>query len=88
MVVVFSPQLHEGQVRGLRQTLARRGRELEEMQLRPPVSVESAKRKLDKIRGRQYLRSQLCYEVNRTGQAGVQIRVWSDWLEYQRLLTR
>jgi transposase len=88
VVVVFSPQLYEGQVRGLRQTLSRCGRELEEMQLHPPVSVESAKRKLDKIRGRQYLRSLLCYEVHRHGQAGVQIRIWSDWLEYQRLLTR
>ena len=88
VVVVFSPQLHEGQVRGLRQTLARCGRELEEMELHPPISVESAKRKLDKIRGRQYLRSLLCYEVNRDGRAGVQIRIWNDWREYQRLLTR
>src|SRR5208283_3837228 len=88
VVVVFSPQLHEGQVRGLRQALARCWHELEEMALHPPVSVEAAKRKLDKIRGRQYLRSLLCYEVNRDGQAGVPIRIWSDWLEYQRLLTR
>lgn len=88
VVVVFSPQLHEGQVRGLRQALARCWRELEEMELHPPVSVEAAKRKLDKIRGRQYVRSLLCYEVNRDGQAGVPIRIWSDWLEYQRLLTR
>src|SRR5271165_5745991 len=88
VVMVFSPQLHEGQVRGLRQALARCWHELEEMALHPPVSVEAAKRKLDKIRGRQYLRSLLCYEVNRDGQAGVPIRIWSDWLEYQRLLTR
>jgi transposase len=45
-VVVFSPQLHAGQLRGLMQTLSRSWRELEEMQLRPPASVEAAKRKL------------------------------------------
>jgi transposase len=50
VVVVFSPQLHEGQLRGLRQTLSRSWRELEEMQVHPSKSVETAKRKLDKIR--------------------------------------
>jgi transposase len=88
VVVVFSPQLHEGQLRGLRQTMARCRRELEAMELHPPVSAAAAKRKLDKIRGRQYLRSLLCYEIDHDGQAGMKIRIWSDWLEYQRLLTR
>jgi len=88
VVVVFSPQLHEGQLRGLRQTLSRSWRELEEMQLHPPVSVEAAKRKLEKIRGHQYLRSLLCYEIHRDGQGPVRIRLWSDWLEYQRLIAR
>ena len=44
VVVVFSPQLYEGQLQGLRQTLSRSGRELEEMQLHPSVSVAAAKR--------------------------------------------
>lgn len=88
VVVVFSPQLYEGQLRGLRQTLSRSWRELEEMQLHPPVSVKAAKRKVDKIRGHQYLRSLLCYEITRAGKGPVRIRLWSDWQEYQRLLTR
>lgn len=88
VVVVFSPQLHEGQLRGLQQALSRSGRELEEMQLHPPGSVEAAKRKLDKIRSRQYLRKLLCYEITRDGQGAVCIRLWSDWQEYRRLITR
>src|ERR1019366_2670906 len=88
VAVVFSPQLYEGQLRGLRQTLSRSWRELEEMQLHPPVSVEAAKRKLDKIRRHQYLRSLLCYEITRDGQGPIRIRLWSDWQEYQRLITR
>lgn len=88
VVVVFSPQLHEGQLRGLRQTLSRSWRELEAMQLYPPKSVEAAKRKLDKIRRHQYLRSLLCYEISRDGQGAIRIRLWSDWQEYQRLITR
>ena len=88
VVVVFSPQLYEGQLRGLRQTLSRSWRELEEMQLHPSKSVEAAKRKLDKIRRHQYLRSLLCYEITRDGREPIHIRLWSDWQEYQRLITR
>jgi len=88
VVVVFRPQLYEGQLRGLRQTLARSWRELEEMQLHPPKSVEAAKRKLDQIRRHQYLRSLLCYEITRDGRGPIRIRLWSDWQEYQRLITR
>ena len=87
VVVVFSPQLYEGQLRGLRQTLSRSWRELEEMQLHPPVSVEAAKRKVDKIRRHQYLRSLLCYEITGDGKGPIRIRLWSDWQQYQRLIT-
>jgi transposase len=87
VVVVFSPQLHAGQLRGLQQTLSRSWRELEEMRLHPPKSVEAAKRKLDKIRRHQCLGSLLCYEVTRDGKGPLRIRVWSDWQEYQRLIT-
>jgi len=88
VVVVFSPQLYEGQLRGLRQTLSRSWSELEEMQRHPPKSVEAAKRKVDKIRRHQYLRSLLCYEITRDGRGPIRIRLWSDWQEYQRLITR
>jgi transposase len=88
VVVVFSPQLHQGQLRGLHQSLARRQRELEELGLCPRVSVEAAKRKLGKIRGRQYLRCLLCYNVDQDEHGAVRVSVWSDWPEYQRLVTR
>jgi len=88
VVVVFSPQLHEGQLRGLHQSMARRYREMEEMGLCPRMSAEAAKRKLGKIRSRQYLRSLLCYNVDQDEQGAVRVSVWSDWQEYQRLVTR
>jgi len=88
VVVVFSPQLHEGQLRGLRQTLSRSWRELDEMQLHPSKSVEAAKRKLDKIRRHQYLGGLLRYEITGDGKGPMHIRLWSDWEEYQRLVTR
>ena len=88
VVVVFSPQLDAGQLRGLRQTGSRSGREWEEMQWHPSVSVEAAQRRLDKIRGHQYLRSPLCYEMTRDGQGPIRIRLWSDGQEDQRLITR
>ena len=88
LVVVFSPQLHEGQLRGLMQTLSRNWRELEEIQLHPPASVEAAKRKLEKICRHQYLRKLLRYEITRDGQGPICIRLWSDREEYQRLVTR
>jgi transposase len=88
VVVVFSPQLHEGQLRGLHQSMARCHRETEEMGLRPRLSVEAAKRKLNKIRGRQYLRSLLCHHVDQDEQGATRVNVWSDWQEYRRLVTR
>jgi len=88
VIVVFSPQLHEGQLRGLRQTLSRSWRELEEMQLHPSKSVDAAKRKLDKIRRHQYLGSLLRYEITRDGKGPMHIRLWSDREEYRRLVTR
>jgi transposase len=87
VVVVFSPQLHEGQLRGLHQSMARSHRELEQMGQRPRLSAEAAKRKLEKIRGHQYLRSLLDYKIDTSEQKAVRICVWSDWQEYQRLVT-
>ena len=88
VVVVFSPQLQEGQLRGLAQSVARSCRELEEMGFRPHTSVDAAKRKLKKICGRQYLRALLCHQVDADEQGAVRVRIWSDWPEYQRLATR
>lgn len=88
VVVVFSPRLQEGQRRGLAQSMARSYRELEEMGLRPRTSLDAAKRKLNKIRGRQYLRSLLCYQADQDEQGWVRVRVWSDWQEHRRLAER
>jgi transposase len=88
VVVVFSPQLHAGQVRGLHQAMARSHRELAGIGLNPRLSTEAVKQKLAKIRGRQYLRSLLCFEVEADDTAGSRIRIWSDWQEYQRFTTR
>jgi transposase len=87
VVVVFSPQLHAGQLRGLHQSMARSHRELTEVGLSPRLSAEAAKRKLEKIRGRQYLRSVLCYRIDQDGQGPIRVCLWSNWEEYRRLVT-
>jgi transposase len=85
VVVVFSSKLHAGQLRGLHQTLSRSWREFEEMGLFARTTMEAAKRKLEKLRKRQYLRSLFCYRIDQDGQGPIRVGVWSDWLEYQRL---
>ena len=61
VVVVFSPKLHAGQLRGLHQTISKSWREFEEMGPLARTNMEAAKRKLEKIRNRQYLRALFCY---------------------------
>ncbi len=86
-VVVFSPQLYEGQLRGLHQYLARHASQLEKMSLRPSTTAETTKRKLAKMCARQYLRTVARCEV--TDEEGTtRVRVWSDLEEYRRLTTR
>jgi transposase len=85
-VVVFSPQLYEGQLRGLHQGLDRCWRELEQMGRQS--SVQAAKLRLAKICGRQYVRSVMRYEVNQDGQEYTEVRLWCDLEEYRRLTTR
>jgi transposase len=84
-VVVFSPQLYEGQVRGLNQHLARCGEQLRELGTAPRGTPEAVRRKLAQICGRQYLRTLVCYEVQ-NNEHGTQVRSWSDLEEYRRLL--
>jgi transposase len=85
-VVVFSPQLYEGQVRGLHQHLARCGEQLQELGAAPRGTPEAVRRKLAQICGRQYLRTLVCYEVQSNEQGVTQVRSWSDLEEYRRLL--
>ena len=85
VVVVFSAKLHAGQIRGLHQTLSKSWREFEERGSFARTTVETAKRKLEKLRNRPYLRSLFCYRIDQDGTGPIRISVWSDWLEYQRL---
>jgi transposase len=85
VVVVFSSKLHAGQLRGLHQTLSKSWREFEEMGSFARTTPETAKRKLEKLRKRQYLRSLFCYRIDQDGRRPIRVCVWSDWLEYQRL---
>lgn len=87
VVVVFSPQLYEGQLRGLDQAMQRCARQLGEMSLHPSPSVEAAKRKLNKICGRQYLRSLLSYQVDSDRPGAVRFRVWTNYEAYEHLAT-
>lgn len=87
VVVLFSPQLYEGQLRGLHQSLERSRRELEKMGCAPRLNAQAAKRKLDKIRSPQYLRSLLAYELEHDPQGALTLRLWCDSHEYQRLLS-
>jgi transposase len=87
-VVVFSQQLFEGQVRGLHQHLKRCAGQVEEMGLRPNGTVETVRRRLAKICGRQYVRSLLRYEVTADDQGHAMVRSWCDLDEYRRLTTR
>jgi transposase len=85
VVVAFSAKLHTGQIRGLHQTLSKSWREFEEMGSFARTTVETAKRKLEKLRKRQYLRALFCYRIDQDGTGPIRVSVWSDWLEYQRL---
>ena len=85
VVVVFSAKLHAGQIRGLHQTLSKSWREFEERGSFARTTVETAKRKLEKLRKRQYLRSLFRYRIDQDGTEPVRVTAWSDWLEYQRL---
>jgi len=87
-VVVFSPQLFEGQVRGLHQHLKRCAEQLQEVGLQPRSTPESLKRRLGKICGRQYVRNLIRYEVTTDKQGNPHVRLWSDLDEYRRLTTR
>lgn len=84
-VIVFSPQLYEGQVRGLHQHLVRCGEQLKELGTAPRGTPETVRRKLAQICGRQYLRTLVRYEVH-SNEQGTQVRSWSDLEEYRRLL--
>ena len=85
-VVLFSPQLYEGQLRGFHQGLDRCWKEVEQMGRQS--SVPAAKQRLSKIFGHQYVRSVMRCEVSQDGQEDPALRLWCDLEEYRRLTTR
>jgi transposase len=87
-VVVFSPQLFAGQLRGLHQHLARCGEQLKQVGLTPRGTPEAVRQKLKRICARQYLRTVVRYEVRSNEQGTTQVRCWSDLDEYRRLTGR
>ncbi len=88
VVVVFSSQLYEGQLRGLHQHAARVSDELQEMGLHPQGTPEAVQRRIAQICGRQYIRTLVRYEIVSGAQGRVEVRLWSDLAEYRRLQTR
>jgi transposase len=86
VVIVLSPPLHAGQLRGLRQSLDRCVPELTAMLASSRLTEAAAKRKLARLSARQYLGKLLCYEVTSDARGELHIRLWCDVAEYQRLL--
>lgn len=86
VVVVRSPKLYAGQLRGLAQTMARASAEIEDLLARcPRLGVETVRQRMQKICGRQYLRALLAYEVTTGPARGSRLRIWCDVDEYRRL---
>jgi transposase len=88
VVVLFSQQLFEGQLRGLQQALGRACKGFAEMLASSRLSEAAAKRKLAALCHRQYLRTLLRYAVEVDAHGALEVRLWSDVEEYHRLLTQ
>jgi transposase len=87
-VVVFSPQIYEGQLRRLHQHAVRVSEELQEMRFHPRGTPEAIPRKIAKICGRQYIRTLVRWEVVSAEPGWAQVRLWSEVEKYRRLQTR
>jgi transposase len=86
VVAMFSPQLYEGQVRGLDQQLGRAGQELEKMGVEPRSDRQRVERRLNRILDRQYLRDLIGWEWVEEGPETTRLRIWSNLAERRRLL--
>ncbi len=84
VVTVFSPRLYAGQCRGLQQQLGAALRQLGRISPHPRGGIAGARRQVERICGRQYLREVLRCEVRQQGQA-VRIRPWVDEAARQRI---
>jgi transposase len=84
VVTVFSATLYEGQRRGLDQHLRAALRQLGRISPHPREGIAGARRQVERILGRQYLRQVLRCEVRPEGKAVV-IRPWLDEAARQQL---
>jgi len=84
VVTVFSPTLYEGQRRGLDQHLRAALRELGRISPHPREGIAGARRQVERILNRQYVRQVLRCEVRQQGKA-VAVRPWLDPAARQRL---
>lgn len=84
VVIVFSHRLYEGQRRGLNQHLSSALRRLARISPHPRQGIAGARRQVDQIVGRQYLRQVLRCEVREEGKAVV-IRPWIDQAAREKL---
>ena len=86
IVVVYSPKLHAGQVRGLAQTMARATAEIQDFDSAcARLSLEAVRQRMKQICARQYLRKLLQYEVTADEAGGSRLRAWCNGEEYRRL---
>lgn len=77
VVTVFSPQLQEGQRRGLEQDLQRALRQIAEISSHPREGIEGARRQVERIANRQYVRQVLRCEIS-ARKGAVTIQPWID----------
>ena len=84
VVTLFSTSLYEGQRRGLEQQLRSARRQLERISVHPRQGIEGARRQVERILGRQYLRQVLHCELHQQGK-NVEIRPSIDEAALQRL---
>jgi hypothetical protein len=76
VVTVFSPPLYEGQRRGLEQHLQRALQQIAKISSHPREGVEGARRQVERIVNRQYVRQVLhCEITERKGAVTVQPRI-------------
>jgi transposase len=84
VVTVFSASLYEGQRRGLEQHLRSALRQLGRISMHPREGIEGARRQVQRILGRQYLRQVLHCELRQQDKK-VEIRPSIDAAALQRL---
>lgn len=77
VVTLFSPQLYEGQRRGLEQHLQRAFAQIAEISSHPREGVAGARRQVERIANRQYVRQVLRWEITES-RGAVTIQSWID----------